>query len=130
MMRHFGMTPRTTEVGAKEQNGDVEAANGAFKRRLEQALLVRGSRDFESVEKWQAFIDELARKVNVSRGQRVAEELAVMRELNVGKLPGYGEGVARGREGETSPRPRCAHSAPSRPEGRRLDDPVYRHRNS
>jgi hypothetical protein len=48
MMRHFGMTPRTTEVGAKEQNGDVEAANGAFKRRLEQALLVRGSRDFES----------------------------------------------------------------------------------
>jgi hypothetical protein len=25
MMRHFGMTPRTTEVGAKEQNGDVEA---------------------------------------------------------------------------------------------------------
>src|SRR4029079_11144529 len=24
LMRHFGMTPRTTEVGAKEQNGDVE----------------------------------------------------------------------------------------------------------
>ena len=24
-MRHFGMKPRTTEVGAKEQNGDVEA---------------------------------------------------------------------------------------------------------
>src|SRR5205814_5892857 len=44
LMRHFGMTPRTTEVGAKEQNGDVEAANGAFKRRLEQELLVRGSR--------------------------------------------------------------------------------------
>ena len=33
MMRHFGMKPRTTEVGAKEQNGDVEAANGALKRR-------------------------------------------------------------------------------------------------
>jgi len=29
LMRHYGMTPRTTEVGEKEQNGDVEAGNGA-----------------------------------------------------------------------------------------------------
>ncbi len=48
-MRHFGMTARTTEVGEKEQNGDVEAQNGALKRRLDQALLRRGSRDFPSV---------------------------------------------------------------------------------
>jgi len=34
LMRHFGMEPRTTAVGAKEQNGDVEAQNGALKRRL------------------------------------------------------------------------------------------------
>src|SRR5260370_42549016 len=112
MMRHFGMTPRTTEVGAKEQNGDVEAANGAFKRRLEQALLVRGSRDFESVEKWQAFIDELARKVNVSRGQRVAEELAVMREPNVGKLPEDVEELAPVSEGSPIPVQRGAYSVP------------------
>lgn len=49
-MKHFGMKPRTTRVGAKEQNGDVEASNGAIKRRLDQALLVRGSRDFDSVD--------------------------------------------------------------------------------
>lgn len=39
IMKHFGMKPRTTEVGAKEQNGDVEASNGALKRALEQSLL-------------------------------------------------------------------------------------------
>lgn len=50
MMKHFGMKPRTTEVGAKEQNGDVEASNGALKRALEQSLLVRGSREFASVD--------------------------------------------------------------------------------
>jgi hypothetical protein len=54
LMRHFGMKPRTTEVAAKEQNGDVEAGHRALKARLEQALLVRGSRDFESVDAWQA----------------------------------------------------------------------------
>ena len=61
-MRHFGMTPRTTEVGAKEQNGDVEAANGVLKRRLEQALLLRGSREFASAADWQMFIDDVVRK--------------------------------------------------------------------
>ena len=43
LMRHFGMTPRTTAIGAKEQNGDVESENGVIKRRLEQLLLVRGA---------------------------------------------------------------------------------------
>ena len=46
LMRHLQMTPRTIAVGKKEQNGDVEAANGAFKRRVKQHLLLRGSREF------------------------------------------------------------------------------------
>ena len=49
-MTHFGMKPRTTAIGEKEQNCDVEASNGALKRRLEQALLLRGDPDFEAVE--------------------------------------------------------------------------------
>jgi hypothetical protein len=46
-MRHFGMEPRTIEPGQKQQNGDVEALNGALKRRLEQHLLLRGDREVE-----------------------------------------------------------------------------------
>lgn len=91
IMKHFGMKPRTTEVGAKEQNGDVEASNGALKRALEQALLVRGSRDFASVEAWQSFVDDVNRKGNKAKSDKVAEDLAAMRELNVAKLPEYVE---------------------------------------
>ena len=32
--KHYGMTPRTIGIGKSEQNGDVEALNGALKRRL------------------------------------------------------------------------------------------------
>lgn len=71
IVRHFGMKPRTTEVAAKEQNGDVEAANGALKRALEQALLVRESRDLESRDAWQSFIDEVLRKNNRRRAHEV-----------------------------------------------------------
>jgi Mu transposase-like protein len=114
LMRHFGMRPRTTAVGAKEQNGDVEAGNGALKRRLEQALLVRGSRDFESTDAWQDFIDGVLRKANAHRGRRVAEDLTAMRELCVAKLPEYVEEDVRVSEWSTVRVKHCAYSVPSR----------------
>jgi hypothetical protein len=114
MMRHFGMTARTTEVSAKEQNGDVEAANGALKRALEQALLIRGSRDFPSVDAWQAFVDEVVRKSNRGRGHRVDEDLAAMRELDVAKLPEFDELDVCVSEWSTVRVKFCAYSVPSR----------------
>jgi hypothetical protein len=128
IMRHFGMTPRTTAIGAKEQNGDVEASNGALKRRLEQALLVRGSRDFESVEAWQAFIDAVLRKANTARGGRVAEDLAAMRELDVAKLPEYVEERVRVSAWSTVRVQRCSYSVPSRLIGEWVKAWVYEDR--
>jgi hypothetical protein len=114
LMRHFGMTPRTTAVGAKEQNGDVEASNGAVKRRLDQALKLRGDRDFASVEEWQAFVDEVMTKANRRRSERVAEDLAAMRELNVAKLPEFVEQRVRVSDWSTIRVKHCAYSVPSR----------------
>ena len=117
LMKHLGMKPRTTAVGAKEQNGDVEAANGAFKRRLEQALLMRGSRDFDGVEAWQEFVDRVARKANANRKTRVAEDLAAMRVLSVSKLPEYAEERVQVSEWSTVRVKHCAYSVPSRLKG-------------
>jgi hypothetical protein len=128
LMRHFGMTPRTTEIGAKEQNGDVESSNGALKRRLEQALLVRGSRDFESVEAWQAFVDEVVRKANAGRGRRVAEDIEAMREIAVARLPEYVEEVATVSDWSTIRIKHCAYSVPSRLIGEALRVRVHEDR--
>jgi hypothetical protein len=114
IMRHFGMKPRTTEVGAKEQNGDVEAANGALKRAIEQVLLLRGSRDFTSREAWQAFVDGILQKVNRSRGQRFVEEMAAMRELSVTRLPEFFEEDIRVSDWSTVRVKHCSYSVPSR----------------
>jgi hypothetical protein len=114
IMRHFGMKPRTTEVAAKEQNGDVEAANGVLKRALDQALLVRGSRDFESRGAWQSFVDNAMRKANGRRPRRVAEDVAAMRELNVARLPEYVEEDFCVSEWSTVRVKHCAYSVPSR----------------
>jgi len=114
LMRHFDMTPRTTGIGAKEQNGDVEASNGAIKRRLAQALLVRGSRDFPTTMAWQTFVDAVQRKANKGRGSRFEEELTAMRLLNVARLPEFVEERARVSEWSTVRAHHCAYSVPSR----------------
>jgi hypothetical protein len=91
LMDHLGMTPRTTAIGKKEQNGDVEAANGALKRRLEQHLLLRESRDFDNVEAWEGWVQDVLVQSNQLRTKRVGEELAVMRPLSVERLREYRE---------------------------------------
>jgi hypothetical protein len=119
------MQPRTTAVGAKEQNGDVEASNGALKRRLKQALLVRGSSDFESPAAWEAFVHGVLRKANQARGSRVREELAVMRPLDVKKLPEFTEEDARVSDWSTIRVKKRSYSVPSRLIGEWLRVHVY-----
>ncbi len=91
LMRHLGMTPRTIQIGESNQNGDVEALNGALKRRLVQHLILRGSRDFESIAAYEAWVHAILEKANRQREKRVAEELAIMRPLSVERLPEHRE---------------------------------------
>ena len=128
IMRHFGMQPRTTAVGAKEQNGDVEAANGALKRRLEQALLVRGSRDFIDQNEYEHFVGEVVRKANAARGPRVAEEIAVMRPLVVNRLPEYSEILVRVASTSIIRVKSCGYSVPSRLVGQTVRVRLFEHR--
>lgn len=86
LIEHLGMKPRTTEVGEKEQNGDVEASNGALKRWLEQRLLLRGSRDFDSVDSYETWLWSLVERRNGRRGDKLREELAAMKPLEATRL--------------------------------------------
>lgn len=115
MIAHFGMRPRTTEVGAKEQNGDVEASNGALKRRIEQRLLVRGSRDFESVEAYEHWlaVDPVERG-NAGRRARLADELGVMPAMRADRLPEFREDVITVTSWSTIRIDHNTYSVPSR----------------
>jgi hypothetical protein len=88
---HYDVTPVTIHVGCPHEQGDVESANGHLKRRLQQHLLLRGSRDFASVEAYDRFVQGVLRAANVPRQPRLAEELAAMRPLPAGRLAEYRE---------------------------------------
>lgn len=114
VMEHLGMKPRTIEVGKSNQNGDVEAANGVAKRRLEQHLLMRGSRDFGSVEEYERWVQQILDKANELRAKKVTEELAAMRDLKVSRLPEYIEESAGVTSWSTIRVRRNTYSVPSR----------------
>jgi hypothetical protein len=120
LMAHLGMKPRTIAIAAWRQNGDVEASNGALKRRLEQHLLLRGSRDFMSLSAYESFLDEVMAQANGLRAKRLAEELAVMRPLTAARLPIYREFAVRASANGTIQVLRNTYSVPPRLRGERL----------
>lgn len=128
LMRHFGMEPRTIEVGESHQNGDVEASNGALKRKIEQALLLRESRDFESRDAWERFAQGVADKVNRGRATRVAEELAVMRVVEVTRLPEFTEVDVTVTSWSTVRLARNTYSVPSRLRDESIRAHIYEER--
>jgi hypothetical protein len=87
LMAHYGMEPRTTHVRSPDENGDVESANGAFKRAVKQHLLLCGSRNFENLEAYEAFLWGIMEKRNAGRQARLAEELTQMQPLTVEPWP-------------------------------------------
>lgn len=114
LMSHLGMKPRTIQIGKKHQNGDVEALNGALKRRLMQHLALRGSRDFETYEEYGSWLEGVVSQANRLRHRKVEEELAVMRPLSVKKLPEFKEVGARVSSWGTIRILHNAYSVPSR----------------
>jgi hypothetical protein len=88
---HYGVTPRTINVQCPNENGDVESANGHLKRRLNQHLLLRGSREFGSEADYEGFLGGVLNQANARRAKAVAEELAVMRSLPPTRLSEYEE---------------------------------------
>lgn len=116
-MDHLGMRLRTIGRGDNHQKGDVEAQNGGLKRRLEQHLLLRGHRDFESLAAYAGWIEEVVERANRGRAARLTEELAVMKPLGARRLPQYRELRFRVSSEGTMRVQKNTYSVPSRLKG-------------
>lgn len=81
LLDHYGLEGRTIQAAQPHENGDVEQRHHRFKRALDQALMLRGSRDFQSREKYAQFVRNLFAQLNAGRQERLAEEQEVLRRL-------------------------------------------------
>ena len=80
------MSGRKTNPASPNENGDVEQRNYRFKRAVDQALMLRNSRDFASRKEYERFLERLFAQLNSNRHDRLKEELAVLRSLPARQL--------------------------------------------
>ncbi len=125
LMGQVGMEPRTIAVGQSVQNGDIEASNGALKRFVEQQLLMRGSRDFESHDDYVEWLSKMLERRNRTRSKRLQEELAVMEPLTTAFVREYTEVMVQVTGGGTVRAKNCSYSVPSRLRGERVRVRIY-----
>jgi hypothetical protein len=78
---HYGMTPSRNNAGMAHENGAIEGPHGHLKRAIEDALLMRGSRDFGELVAYRRFIDEIVSRRNARNTKRIDVERAELKQL-------------------------------------------------
>ena len=81
LLKHYRLIGRKSQAASPNENGDVEQRNHRFKRAVQQALLLRGSFDFDSIDEYRGFLHKLFARLNLGRRERFLEEQRVLRNL-------------------------------------------------
>lgn len=81
LCRNYGCLPTRNTLGVAHENGAVESPNGHLKRRLDQALRLRGSRDFVSLEDYRDFVKGIVAAANAPRAAAIVVEQAALAPL-------------------------------------------------
>jgi hypothetical protein len=125
VLAHYGLCSTRIRPGQSHENGAVEQAHYRLKSALEQALVLRGSRDFPSVEAYAAFVQEVVAKLNRRAEAKLAEERAYLRPLPPKPVPAYTRYTVRVRQWSTIRIYNKTYSVPSRLVGHPVD--VHQH---
>ncbi len=86
LLNHYKLEGRKTNPSSPHENGDIEQRHHRFKRAVDQALMLRGSRDFNSRKEYEHFLQKLFSQLNSGRRDRFLEEQAILRPLPARKL--------------------------------------------
>lgn len=120
LCRHYGMTPTRNNRGLAHENGSIEVAHRHLKTALDQALMLRGYRDFDTLEDYRRFVREVVARRNARVAKPFAVERAVLRPLPGRRTADFVETEARVTRASTFTVRGILYSAPSRLIGHRL----------
>jgi transposase InsO family protein len=117
---HYGMIPTRNNRGVSHENGAVESPHGHIKRRIAQALLLRGSADFATLQDYRQWLDALVVRFNRRCGEALAIERAQLQALPRRRTGDYSEQVVAVTTSATIDVKRVLYSVPARLIGERL----------
>ncbi len=120
-LEHYGVKSTRIEPGESHQNGVVESAHNRLKSLVAQALVIRGSRDFDSTESYELFVREVVARTNRDVALALGEERSKLRSLPSSRVPEYTTYKATVRRWSTIHFGRRTYSVPSRLIGKEVE---------
>ena len=125
LLEHYGMVGTRNNRGLGHENGSVESAHRHLKEAIEQALLLRGHRDFEDHAAYEAFVREAVMRRNHRNAAAFRIERAQLQDLPQRRTTDFVEEEARVTRCGTFTLRDVLYSAPSRLIGHRLKVRLY-----
>ncbi|MCP4211908.1 MAG: IS21 family transposase [Halieaceae bacterium] len=125
LCEHYGMTPTRNNRGVSHENGAVESPHGHIKNRIRQALLLRESHDFVSLDDYRQWLDGLIRRFNRRCDDALEIERDKLLALPIHNATDYTEQVVKVTSSSTIDVRRVLYSVPARLAGESLRLHIY-----
>jgi hypothetical protein len=125
LVDHYGLTIEKINARQAHENGDAEQSHNRFKEAVDQALQLRGSRDFLDRAAYGRFLREILDQRNAGRRTRLAEERTALRPLPPMRLESYKRARVRVGSGSIIRVDRNVYSVDSRLIGEWVDVRLY-----
>jgi hypothetical protein len=119
------MRPTRNNLGVSHENGSIEVRQGTVKRAIDQALLLRGSRDFTQLLDYRSFVADVAARLNARVIKALVVERACLQPLPHRRTNDFEEVDARVTKFSLIGVKKATYSVPSRLIGHRLKIRVY-----
>ena len=125
VVSHYDFEASRIQPGEGHENGVAEKGHHVLKNALDQALRLRGSRDFGSVADYLGFVGDVVDGLNGGRDAKLAEERARLKPLPASRMPEYTRYTARVRKWSTVNISSRIYSVPSRLKGHVVELRVF-----
>jgi hypothetical protein len=125
LLDHYGMAGTRNNRGLGHENGSVESSHRYLKEALDQALLLRGHRDFDDRAAYEIFVREAVMRRNRRNAAAFRIEREQLQDLPRRRTTDFVEEEARVTRCGTFTVRAILYSAPSRLIGRRLKVRLY-----
>jgi transposase InsO family protein len=122
---HYGLRASRNNLGESHENGAIESRQGSLKCALEQALLLRGTREFADLPTYEQFVAETVRRLNARCARAWEFERASLKPLPARRTVDFEEIDARVSKFGVFSAKSGLYSAPSRLAGHRLKVRLY-----
>jgi len=125
LLDHYSMAGTRNNRGLSHENGSVESSHRYLKEAIEQALLLRGHRDFDDRPAYEGFVREAVMRRNRRNAAAFRIEREQLQDLPARRSTDFVEEEARVTRCGTFTVRAVLYSAPSRLIGHRLKVRLY-----